>query len=213
MTVNSSTLIRRLLWGLLIVCLVAVIGTSTWLKISSSSTYERLPVMHSVPDFTLTERSGHQFGLADLQDKIWVADFIFTNCAGTCPVMTTQMNELQTELSEQQMQDVKLVSFTVDPKTDTPEVLQKFAHGYNASSERWFFLTGAGEDIQHLATKGFYLSAATGDAGTNDEIVHSIRFVLVDRQGRIRGYYDGTDTATVKKIMADIQNLLEERMS
>lgn len=99
-----------------------------------------------------------------------------------------------------------MVSITVDPERDTPEVLARFAAGYGADPKRWYFLTGDNEAIQQLANKGFRLSAATG--GAEDEpIIHSNRFVLVDRQARIRGYYDGTDEEAVLGLLSDLKNL------
>jgi len=172
-----------------------------------------LPVLSTVPDFTLTERNGQPFSLNELRGHIWVADFIFTNCAGTCPIMTTAMTEiLQTALAEK-LDDVKLVSITVDPERDTPEVLQRFANGYGALKDRWYFLTGDGAAIQQLANKGFLLSAATSGGPMEEPIIHSNRFVLVDRQGRIRGYYDGTEEDSVAQLLKDLKKLCHEEAS
>jgi protein SCO1/2 len=171
---------------------------------------EPLPILSAVPDFTLTERSGQQFGLDDLRGQIWVADFIFTNCAGTCPIMTTAMTEIQQTALAEKLDDVKLVSITVDPERDTPEVLKRFAGGYGALKDRWYFLTGDGAAIQQLAQKGFLLSAATSGGSEEEPIIHSNRFVLVDRQGRIRGYYDGTDEEGVAQLLKDLERLYRE---
>ena len=166
-----------------------------------------LPVLGNVPDFSLTERSGKPFSSAELDGKIWIADFIFTNCAGTCPIMTSAMAEIQTSLVEQKLYDVKLVSISVDPDRDTPEALSTFANGYGADSTRWYFLTGDGKAIQELANQGFHLAAATPQGGAEEQIIHSNRFVLVDRHANIRGYYDGTDEEAVKKLLTDLKNL------
>jgi len=173
----------------------------------SNNKPEPLPVLGTLPDFSLTERSGQAFGLNDLRGKIWVADFIFTNCAGTCPIMTTAMTEIQQMALAEKLDAVKLVSITVDPERDTPEVLQRFADGYGALTGRWYFLTGDGAAIQQLANKGFLLSAA------EEPIIHSNRFVLVDRQGRIRGYYDGTEEESVKHLLTDLKTLYREEAS
>lgn len=196
----------RLLWGMLLAALVIVFGISArnWLRPKA----EPLPILATVPDFSFTERSGEPFGLQQLRGSIWLADFIFTNCAGTCPIMTTQMNALQAAFAEKRL-DVRLVSFTVDPERDTPEVLRRFAEGYGAARDKWFFITGPGEQIQKLAKEGFMLAAATG--GDADEaIIHSNRFVLVDREGRIRKYYDGTEEGIAPKIVEDVKALLAE---
>jgi protein SCO1/2 len=179
----------------------------------SSDKQEPLPILSTVPDFTLTERSGQPFGLNDLRGQVWVADFIFTNCAGTCPIMTTAMTEIQKTALAEKLDDIKLVSITVDPERDTPEVLQRFADGYGALQDRWYFLTGEGAAIQQLANKGFLLSAATGGGSEEEPIIHSNRFVLVDRQGRIRGYYDGTDEEGVAQLLQDLKKLYKEEAS
>ncbi|MGH7601820.1 MAG: SCO family protein [bacterium] len=176
----------------------------------SSAKQEPLPVLGTVPDFTLTEHSGQPFGLNDLRGNIWIADFIFTNCAGTCPIMTTAMTEIQKTALTERLDDVKLVSITVDPERDTPEVLQRFAAGYGALKDRWYFLTGEGAVIQQLANKGFLLSAATSGGSAEEPIIHSNRFVLVDRQGRIRGYYDGTEEEKVAQLLKDLKKLYHE---
>lgn len=198
----------RLFWGMLLAALVIVFGISTrnWLRPQT----EPLPVLATVPDFSFIERSGEPFGLQQLRGHIWLADFIFTNCAGTCPIMTTQMTELQSAFAKERL-EVRLVSFTVDPERDTPEVLRRFAEGYGAEKERWFFITGPGEQMQKLAKEGFMLAAATG--GEEEAIIHSNRFVLVDREGRIRKYYDGTEEGVAPKIVKDVQALLAEEES
>lgn len=199
----------RLLWGLLVTTLIVVLGISArqWLQPKT----EPLPVLATVPDFSFTERSGEPFGLEELRGHIWLADFIFTNCAGTCPIMTSQMNALQTAFAQEKL-DVRLVSFTVDPERDTPEVLRRFAEGYGAEQERWFFITGPGEQMQKLAKEGFLLAAATGGDG-EEAIIHSNRFVLVDRAGRIRKYYDGTAENINQEILRDLKALFEEKES
>jgi protein SCO1/2 len=173
-----------------------------------------LPVLGSLPDFSLTERNGQSFGLQDLRGKIWVADFIFTNCAGTCPIMTTAMTDIQQMALAENLDEVRLVSITVDPERDSLAVLQRFADGYGALKDRWYFLTGDGAAIQQLATKGFLLSAAASTGASAEEpIIHSNRFVLVDRQGQIRGYYDGTDEESVKSLLNDLRTLYHEKTS
>jgi len=175
---------------------------------------EPLPILSTVPEFSLTERSGQPLGLVDLRGKVWVADFIFTNCAGTCPIMTTAMTDIQKTALAENLNDVKLVSITVDPERDSLAVLQRFADGYGALKDRWYFLTGDGAAIQQLANKGFLLSAAASTGGSAEEpIIHSNRFVLVDRQGRIRGYYDGTDEESVKSLLNDLKKLYREDAS
>lgn len=206
----NERIFSRLLWGVLAAALISVLGISArhdWLQ----PQFERLPVLARVPEFSFTERSGVSFGLAQLRGHIWLADFIFTNCAGTCPIMTAQMNALQTAFAAENLA-VRLVSFTVDPERDTPEVLRRFAEGYGAERDRWFFVTGPAEQMQKLAKEGFLLAAATG--GEADEaLIHSIRFVLVDREGHIRKYFDGTSEGINAEIIRDLKTLLAEEKS
>ena len=160
-----------------------------------------------VPAFRLTNQDGRAFSSTDLANKIWIADFIFTSCPGPCPIISSRMSELQKPLENS---DVHLVSFTVDPDKDTPEVLRNYAAKLHAQPGRWDFLTGDKSAIYDLAQKGFKLAAADG----SDEMgmpVHSTRMVLIDRHGEIRGYYDGMAADTVTKLLADTNHLLREQ--
>lgn len=156
----------------------------------------------SVADFYLTERSGQPFRRADLMGKIWIADFIFTRCKGPCPMMSAHMQGLQKSLPD----EVKLVSFSVDPDYDTPAVLSAYADKYQAQPGRWFFLTAKKSAIYDAIRRNFNLPGQGPDG--QGGIVHSDRFVLVDRQGAIRGYYEGTDDAESKRLVEDAKELL-----
>ncbi len=171
-----------------------------------------LPDLGAAPAFRLTERSGQAFSSEQLAGKYWVADFIFTSCAGSCPAMSTQMRDLQQSFSK--AGQVLLVSFSVDPTHDTPEQLRGYADGYMAQSDRWFFLGGSEGEVAALARNGFKLAAGEANDANDPSvvagapaIVHSQRFVLVDPAGRIRGYYDGTRSDTVQQIIADVRAL------
>lgn len=157
-----------------------------------------------VPDFDLVERSNRKVTRQDLTGKVWVADFIFTSCGGTCPAMTSQMRKLQDKL----FADIRLVSFTVDPTHDTPAVLTEYANRYGADKDRWLFLTGDAEAIQKLTVGGFKLALDPTGGNDVEPIVHSSRFVLVDREGFIRGYYGTQELADVDKLVADANNLV-----
>jgi protein SCO1/2 len=163
-----------------------------------------IPTYSAVPDFSLTERSNRAITRNDLDGKVWVADFIFTHCGGICPAMSSKMEKLQERLPK----EVVLVSFSVDPANDTPEVLSEYAKRYNADPERWLFLTGDAAALQRLSIDGFKL-ALDATSGTKEEpITHSSRFALVDRQGNIRGYYGMEDADTLDRIVTDVKNLL-----
>lgn len=161
----------------------------------------------TVPKFALTNQDGQPFGSDKLAGKIWIADFIFTTCAGPCPVISTRMSELQKPLAKS---DVHLVSFTVDPQKDTPEVLRVYADKLRKEPFRWDFLTGPLDAITSLTRDGFKLPIAAGEepgAGP----VHSTRFMLVDRRGTIRGSYDAMAPDGVTKLLADTNHLLREQ--
>lgn len=158
----------------------------------------------SVPEFSLTDQNGKTVTRGDLDGKVWIADFIFTNCAGTCPMLTETMIRLQRALPK----EVHLVSFSVDPGRDTPEVLAAYAAKAETDKNRWHFLTGEKEKLYDLSIKGFKL-ALDDTGGTDAEpITHSTRLVLVDREGKIRGYYGGTDEEEMKKLFFDAMKLL-----
>jgi len=163
-----------------------------------------LPVMNTVPDFTFIERSSREVKSQELAGKVWVADFVFTNCGGFCPLMTEKMRKVQDLLPAQ----VQLVSFSVDPDRDTPEVLAAYAKKYGADPNRWLFLTGNKDALYKLSKDGFKL-AIDDTAGTEAEpITHSVRFALVDQQGRIRGYYSMDEEAELSRLVREAKSLL-----
>ncbi len=166
-----------------------------------------LPSYGHVPDFELVNQDAQPFGSRQLAGKIWIADFIFTTCPGPCPIISTRMSELQKPLEKS---DVHLVSFSVDPETDTPPVLRAYADKLRKEPLRWDFLTGARDAIGSISRDGFKLGLAdAAEPGTGP--VHSTRFVLVDRRGTIRGYYDALAADGVTKLLADTNHLLREQ--
>jgi len=170
------------------------------LILSSCTRREPLGEFNTIPDFHLTDQTGADFSsAAQLAGKIWIADFIFTSCAGPCPRMGSQMRQVQTALAD--VPDVRLVSFTVDPKRDTPEVLAAYARRYAAQPNRWFFLTGTPEALNDLSLKAFMLSKV------NERLDHSTRFALVDRHNRVRKYYDTTEPHAIPGLIADARDL------
>ena len=162
-----------------------------------------LPVSVAIPDFSFTERSGRTVGRKDLLGRIWVADFIFTSCAGTCPVMTTGMASIHEALRK--VPGAVCVSFSVDPERDTLEALRAYADRFSASPDRWWFLRGPQEEVHRLEYEGFRMGHPT------DPMIHSERFVLVDAAGRVRGWYRGTEEKEVSKLLADVAVLSRER--
>ncbi len=169
--------------------------------------YLRLPsvpalgVYGQVNDFCLTDSNGQKFGLKDLRGKIWVADFFFTTCGNLCPMMSAHMGHLQEAFKF--YKGVRLVSFSVNPEQDTPEVLKKYAQKFHADTNRWIFLTGSRQDMTRVVVNSFKL----GDI--KDPIFHSPYFVLLDKEGKIRGYYDSSDTKSLDKVITDLRQLLK----
>ena len=160
----------------------------------------------TLPGFQLTNQNGQPFGSAQLSGKIWIADFIYTTCPGPCPMISGRMSELQKPLDKT---DVHLVSFSVDPEKDTPEVLRAYADKLQAEPGHWDFLTGAKSAIYNLSHDGFKLAVSDGSEAQGIP-VHSTRMVLVDRHGQIRGYYDATEPEAITKLLADTNHLLRE---
>jgi protein SCO1 len=158
----------------------------------------------SVPEFTLMNQHGKNFGSADLRGKIWIADFVYSTCPGPCPMISSRMSELQKPLEKT---DVHLVSFSVDPMKDTPEVLRGYAEKLHAEAGRWDFLTGPQSTIYNLSRNGFKLAVGE-EKGVP---IHSTRMILVDRNGAIRGYYDAVEPDAVTKLVADTTHLLREQ--
>jgi protein SCO1 len=209
------------LLGLSVIALGIVLGTALWLKLGpkpqlvglQQQPLEGLNRYGSVPEFALVERSGKRMTLADLRGTVWIADFIYTSCKDTCPLQTAAMAKLQDDW--QGKVGVKLVSFTVDPERDTIEALSRYAEAYKADSSRWLFLTGAKEQLARLVQEGFRLSAAVApsDGNADGVILHSPRFVLVDKEGQIRGYYDSRDGEALQRLQKDVARLLDEDRS
>jgi protein SCO1/2 len=158
-----------------------------------------------VPDVTLTERSGRKISLGELRGKIWIADFIFTRCGGSCLLMSQKMSDLQKSLVK--TKDVQLVSFTVDPEHDTPEVLDDYSKRYNADNDRWLFFRTSASQMKDLAVNTFHLALQEGRS-EEEPITHSTRFVLVDADGHIRGYYNSEDAESQPKLLTDLGMLM-----
>jgi protein SCO1 len=157
------------------------------------------------------ESSGKPLTLADLKGKVWIADFVFTQCGSICPRMTAQMSALQRQMQKRQdWKDIRLVSFSVDPEHDTPAVLRDYAKGFEAEPGHWLFLTGRQKAVWTLVRQGFKLPVESAEAGSTSPILHSGKFVLVDREGRIRGYYSGLESTGRDKLVAALNQVLKD---
>ncbi len=163
-------------------------------------------IYHHIPEFSFTNQNGETVGSKDAKDEIYVANFFFSTCKTVCPKMNEQMGKVQFAFRN----DPKfhIFSFTVDPETDSVPVLAAYAEKMKADNSKWWFLTGDKEKIYTLAREGFLIPAAQG---TKEEgFFHSQDIILVDKQNRIRGVYDGTEPNEVDSLVDHAKLLLEE---
>ena len=167
--------------------------------------YKKTFRYHAVQDFNFLDQQGRSITQKDVAGKIYVTDFFFTTCKSICPVMTGQMKRVYDTYKNNM--DVKFLSHTVDPETDSVSVLAAYAQAKNADPDKWYFLTGNKKELYEVARKGYYLDAEQGDGGP-DDFIHTPNFALIDKERHIRGYYDGTDSAEVNRLINDIEILL-----
>ncbi len=215
---DNSRQLPRTLWigfGLLI----GMLGLAWLLSLAENQrlSHRPLPVLGQISDFTLTNQNGQATTLAHLTNYVWVADIIFTRCAGPCPRMTKQMASLQTALPP--ASQAKLVTLTTDPGNDTPPVMKKYGDRFNADSNRWAFLTGTKKEIAALASDSLKLSAlpvkVEDQKDSADLFIHSTIFVVVDKHSQLRAAFetggDGVEWTNVQPhILATVRQLERE---
>lgn len=199
----SRRLLRLLLWAVLVLALVAVAGAAAWSRWGARR--EPPPVLGEVPPFSLVNRDGRTVTRNDLAGAPWIADFVFTRCMSSCPLLSARLARLDRELPPGAA--IRLVSFTVDPTYDTPAVLERYAGSF-AASRRWLFLTGDEWQLRNLSWQGFKLALEPGQGkGGVEAILHSTRFALVDADGIIRGSYPALDPDALQRLTADARAL------
>ena len=168
-------------------------------------------MLFAAPQFELTDQNGDLFDSSELAGRVWIANFMFTLCPGTCPVQTAKLAELQTRIGKWPHGNrVRFLSITVDPELDTPTRLLEYAQRNGADPDRWKFLTGERAELWRLSKEGFKFPVADNAADPANPITHSARFVLVDAQSRVRGVYDSLDAEEIRKLLTDAQLLLSE---
>jgi protein SCO1/2 len=219
---NPARKTEWLVWGGLVLIIAAIGGVFAWTKLAGGKS---LPVIGQISDFNLTNQNNEAVSLASLRGKVWVADVIFTRCAGPCPTMTRHLAELQAALPAGE--SVRLVTLTSDPEYDTPTVLNRYAARFGADSNRWDFLTGPKPEIRRLAINDFKFVVVEKkpeeQTAVADLFIHSTWFVLVDQRGRVRGwtdaegrlhaYFDSEDPSARTEILSSIKQLLREGSS
>jgi protein SCO1/2 len=167
---------------------------------------------HRIGNFSFLNQEGKKISLADVKGSIFVAEYFFTTCGTICPAMNKQMQRVQKAYLNNEQ--VKILSFTVDPEIDTVAQMKNYANGHGAKSGKWHFLTGDKDQLYDLARKSFFVlkpAEAENQGDANSDFIHTNNFVLVDQELRIRGYYDGTSAKEVNHLIEDIQLLLDEK--
>ncbi len=204
--VKRSLLKTPALWvGLLgVVLLSLVIYRAT---ASRGSLKVQLPVLSSVPAFSFVDQSGAPLGSAQLSGKIWVANFIFTRCPNICPKFTAKMGTLQ-DRSKEQLPELTLVSFTVDPENDTPEVLTAYGQKFRADFSRWHFLRGDRPELERVIRDGMLQPMDRGDGQDLNTVVHGSYFALIDDKLQVRGVYRFSEPGSVDDVIRDARLLL-----
>ncbi len=209
--------LSRTIWVGVALIIVILCASFVLSRVNPNRT-RTLPIISTIAPFTLTNQSGNVVALDDLRGKVWVADIIFTRCSGPCPQMTRRMQLLQAALPRKS--GAKLITLTTDPEYDSPEVLKKYGERFNADFSRWQFLTGTKIQLGALAIDGLKLSAEEikqeQRKDDSDLFVHSTYFVVVDKQGRMRGVFEtggeGVEWTNVQPaIIATIQQLDREQ--
>jgi cytochrome oxidase Cu insertion factor (SCO1/SenC/PrrC family) len=212
--VNPTIRANRLIWVGLILAFVLLLLTYLLATLKSQ---KPLPIYGQVASFTLTNQDGRPFSFSDLKGKVWVADIIFTRCAGPCLKMSRQMRELQAALPANSQ--TTLITLTTDPQFDTPAILKTYAQRFGADSQRWIFLTGTQEQIARLAIDSLKLTAIEKKPEDRqspaDLFIHSTIFVVVDKQGQLRGIFETTgesvDPVQIKsEILSTVKRLEHE---
>ena len=181
---------RTILSGLLLLAIFCA---------SCANPGSQLPIYDSVPEFQATDSHGKLFTRKDMAGKVWVVDFIYTSCPAECPLMSSKMKHVAADLKGEN--DVRILSVSVDPAHDTPPVLQNFANRYGGGNEQWRFITATPETVHLLAFETFHVGDVIG------KLEHSTKFALVDKLGRIRGYYSSLNGDDLKTMLRDVTNL------
>ena len=211
---RGKPLQRRLLWSLLATVMLAIAFTAVMAPRWSRTELGEPPmILGHAPEFSFLNRDGRTVSNADLAGRPWIANFIFTRCAISCPRLTQRMAQLESLLPSDL--EVFRVSFSVDPEYDTAEVLQTYAESWDIEDPRWWFLTGDREVMRAVVMEGFKLAVdmdpPPGSFSPGEPILHSTRFVLVDRDGSIRGYYDVVRGEEMERLARDLAAIVAER--
>lgn len=162
---------------------------------------------HTIPDFQFINQFGDVVNQQTVHGKVYVTDYFFTTCKTICPVMSTQLERVYTTYKNRE--DFMILSHTVDPETDSVAQLLSYAKLHGVKDKKWMFVTGEKKHLYEVARKGYLLNAEEGNGGP-DDFIHTQNFALIDKERHIRGFYDGTDSIDINKLIIDIKLLLQE---
>lgn len=206
---SASPILHFALWSGLSIVLVGIVAAAAWSWSGGADEGPGppLPIGPTIPEFSLVGADGRTVTNADLRGSVWLADFVFTRCSGPCPTLSARMQSLQSALVDHPK--VKLVTFTLDPKNDSPSVMADYAKRFHADPIRWWFLTGNDEAAMHdLIEKG--LKQTVIPAKDDRPIIHSVYIIVIDKVGRIRSAHDGLDPESKRLLLRDVKTLLAE---
>ena len=200
--------------SLMLVCIALSIVGYQIVRAVTMPPYPMPPILGAVPEFRLIDQDNQPFGSDELKGSVWIVNFIFTRCPTVCPLFTSRMAKVQHRIRHA-ASSMHLVSFTVDPDFDTPEILKAYAKKYKSSSRLWSFVTGDSETIQTTVREGFKMSMEQKGTLDNDipNIIHGTHFVLVDQHLNIRGYYKADDDDDTNRMIRDADALLNFKQS
>ncbi len=207
-------------WKIFIPLLVILFPVVFWLiLVKGHNNFKKLPIVapyeinaagdtvyHTIPHFDFVNQEGKHISDADVDGKIYIASFFFATCKTVCPKMNEQVQRVQEVFKD--VKDFRILSFTVDPENDTVQALAAYAKKMNADNSFWWFLTGPKDSIYNLARNGFFVPAAVGN--TESDFFHSQDLILIDKEKRMRGIYDGTDRVDVDTLIDEIKVLMKE---
>ncbi len=203
---KAPLLERPVLWVSLLG--VALVGLIAWRATAARPSLKvELPVLSTVPAFAFVDQSGAAFNSEALTGKVWVANFIFTRCPNVCPKFTAKMGTLQ-DRSKTELPALGLVSFTVDPENDTPEVLTAYGQKFKADFDRWHFVRGERPELEKVIRQGMLQPMDPGDGKDLNTVVHGSYFALVDSKLQVRGVYRFTEPGSVDEVLRDARLLL-----
>ena len=208
---QPSHRLEWMVWGALVLTVLVIAVAFVRIRLQDANLRKPLDVLGEVPPFTLTNQLALPFSLTNLLGNVWIADVIFTTCPMSCERMTQRMQTIANEISSRA--PVKFVSITAHPAFDTPTVLKKYAERHGIDQSRWHFLTGIKQDVYGLSVNGMKFSVLdnTNRVIPEDLFIHSTQFALVDKRGKIRGYFEGTEEEDRKQLLIAVKKLAREK--